>query len=72
MKDYNIKNIVEGLKCLDKPDFINSEISKIKSILQKNNKEEIKENLIIDFNESKENSIKETELKKIRKILKNN
>lgn len=72
MKDYNIKNIVEGLKCLEKPDFINSEISKIKSILQKNNKEEIKENLIIDFNESKENSIKETELKKIRKILKNN
>lgn len=70
MKNYNIKNIVEGLKSLDKPDLINSEISKIKNILQNNNKE-IKENLILEFNDIKENSIKDKELKKIRKILKN-
>lgn len=76
MKDYNIYEFVNGLKEQNKKEFINSEISKIKKILEV--KKVIVEDVDLSFKSINEQTdkrkelveIKNIELKKIKNILK--
>lgn len=76
MKDYNVYEFVNGLKEQNKKEFINSEISKIKKILEV--KKVIVEDVDLSFKSINEQTdkrkelveIKNIELKKIKNILK--
>lgn len=69
MKRDNLRDFVEGLKRTNNPNKVNNEIDKIRLVLASNQKT-IKDNLNLNFDSINESSVKDIELKKIRKILK--
>lgn len=69
MKNNNLKDFVEGLKKIENPIKVNSEIKKIKSILNSNQKT-IKDNYELELESNNSSEIQKAEMKKIKDILK--
>lgn len=69
MKNNNLKDFVEGLKKIENPIKVNSEIKKIRSILNSDQKT-IKDNYELELESNNSSEIQKAEMKKIKDILK--
>ena len=69
MKNNNLKDFVNGLKKIENPDKVNSELQKIRAILDGTQKT-IKDNYALDLKLNNYSEIQKSEMEKIKKTLK--